>query len=56
MILVRIMGIVVFIYNLIYVTADIVRIFIKKEGSYVIAIDKIMILMTMFIAIVVTFK
>jgi hypothetical protein len=54
--IVRIMGVMVFIYNLIYAIADIVRIFIKKEGSYVIAIDKIMILMTMFIAIVVTFK
>ena len=56
MILVRIMGISVFAYNLTYVIADIIRIFIKKEGSYVIAIDKIMILMTMFIAIAVTFK
>ena len=56
MILVRIMGALVFIYHLIYVIADIVRIFIKKEGSYVIAIDKIMILMTMFIAIVVMFR
>ena len=56
MFLVRMMGVVVFIYHLIYVIADIVRIFIKKEGSYVIAIDKIMILMTMFIAIAVTFK
>ena len=56
MFLVRMMGVVVFIYHLIYVIADIVRIFIKKEGSYVIAIDKIMILMTMFIAIVVTFR
>ena len=56
MILVRIMGALVFVYNLIYVIADIVRVFIKKEGSYVIAIDKIMILMTMFIAIVVTFR
>ena len=54
--LVRIMGMMVFIYHLIYVIADIVRIFIKKEGSYVIAIDKIMILMTMFIAIAVTFR
>ena len=56
MILVRIMGALVFVYNLIYVIADIVRVFIKKEGSYVIAIDKIMILITMFISIVVTFK
>ena len=56
MFLVRIMGALVFVYNLIYVIADIVRVFIKKEGSYVIAIDKIMILMTMFIAIVVTFR
>ena len=31
MILVRIMGILVFIYHLIYVIADIVRIFIKKK-------------------------
>ena len=54
--LVRIMSMMVFIYHLIYVIADIVRIFIKKEGSYVIAIDKIMILMTMFIAIAVTFR
>ena len=53
--LVRIMGMMVFIYNLIYVIADIVRIFIKKEGTYVIAIEKIMILMTMFIAIEVAF-
>ena len=56
MFLIRIMGMMVFIYHLIYVIADIVRIFIKKEGSYVIAIDKIMILMTMFIAAVVTFR
>ena len=56
MFLVRIMGALVFVYNLIYVIADIVRVFIKKEGSYVIAIDKIMILITMFISIVVTFK
>jgi hypothetical protein len=55
MFLVRIMGIVVFIYNLIFALADIVL--IGAEGkSQISALDKIMILMTMFIAIVVTFK
>ena len=55
MILVRIMGIVVFIYNLIFVVADFIVIGAEGE-SQISTLDKIMILMTMFIAIVVTFK
>ena len=55
MFLVRIMGIVVFIYNLIFVLADFVLIGAEGE-SQISTLDKIMILMTMFIAIVVTFK
>ena len=55
MILVRIMGIVVFIYNLILVVADFILIGAEGE-SQISTLDKIMILMTMFIAIVVTFK
>ena len=55
MILVRIMGIVVFIYNLIFVVADFIL--IGSEGeSQISTLDKIMILMTMFIAIVATFR
>ena len=55
MILVRIMGIAVFIYNLIFVVADFILIGTEGE-SQISTLDKIMILMTMFIAIVVTFK
>ena len=55
MILVRIMGVVVFIYNLIFVVADFILIGAEGE-SQISTLDKIMILMTMFIAIVVTFK
>ena len=55
MILVRIMGIVVFIYNLIFVVADFILIGAEGE-SQISTLDKIMILMTMFISIVVTFK
>ena len=55
MLLVRIMGIVVFIYNLIFVVADFILIGAEGE-SQISTLDKIMILMTMFIAIVVTFK
>ena len=55
MILVRIMGIVVFVYNLIFVLADFVMIGAEGE-SQISTLDKIMILMTMFIAAVVTFK
>ena len=55
MFLVRIMGVVVFIYNLIFVVADFVMIGAEGE-SQISTLDKIMILMTMFIAIVVTFK
>ena len=55
MILVRIMGIVVFIYNLIFVVADFILIGAEGE-SQISTLDKIMILITMFIAIVVTFK
>ena len=55
MILVRIMGIVVFIYNLIFVVADFIVIGAEGE-SQISSFDKIMILMTMFIAIVVTFR
>ena len=55
MILVRIMGIVVFVYHLIYVLADFILIGAEGE-SQISTLDKIMILMTMFIAIVVTFK
>ena len=52
MFLVRIMGVVVFIYNLIFVVADFVMIGAEGE-SQISTLDKIMILMTMFIAIVV---
>ena len=55
MILVRIMGIVVFIYNLIFVLADFILIGAEGE-SQISTLDKIIILMTMFIAIAVTFK
>ena len=55
MFLVRIMGVVVFIYNLIFVLADFVLIGAEGE-SQISTLDKIIILMTMFIAIVVTFK
>lgn len=55
MFLVRIMGVVVFIYNLIFVVADFVMIGAEGE-SQISTLDKIMILMTMFIAIVVTFR
>ena len=55
MFLVRIMGIVVFLYNLIFVLADCVLIGAEGE-SQISTLDKIMILITMFIAIVVTFK
>ena len=55
MILVRIMGVVVFIYNLIFVLADFVLIGAEGE-SQISTLDKIIILMTMFIAMVVTFK
>ena len=55
MILVRIMGIVVFIYNLIFVVADFILIGTEGE-SQISTLDKIMILITMFIAIVVTFR
>jgi hypothetical protein len=55
MILVRIMGIVVFVYNLIFVLADFILIGAEGE-SQISTLDKIMILMTMFIAIVATFK
>ena len=55
MTLVRIMRIVVFIYNLIFVVADFILIGAEGE-SQISTLDKIMILMTMFIAIVVTFK
>ena len=55
MILVRIMGIVVFIYNLIFALADCILIGTEGE-SKMSTLDKIMILMTMFIAIVVTFR
>ena len=53
--LIRIMGIVVFIYNLIFVVADFIVIGAEGE-SQISTLDKIMILMTMFIAIVVTFR
>ena len=55
MFLVRIMGVVVFIYNLIFVVADFVMIGAEGE-SQISTLDKIMILMTMFIAVVVTFR
>ena len=55
MFLVRIMGVVVFIYNLIFVVADFVMIGAEGE-SQISTLDKIIILMTMFIAMVVTFK
>ena len=55
MFLVRIMGVVVFIYNLIFVVADFVMIGAEGE-SQISTLDKIMILITMFISIVVTFK
>ena len=55
MFLVRIMGIVVFIYNLIFVVADFILIGAESEIQ-ISTLDKIMILITMFIAIVVTFK
>ena len=55
MILVRIMGIVVFVYNLIFVLADFVMIGAEGE-SQISTLDKIMILMTMFIAIAVMFR
>lgn len=55
MILVRIMGIVAFIYNLIFVLADFILIGAEGE-SQISTLDKIIILMTMFIAMVVTFK
>ena len=55
MFLVRIMGVVVFIYNLIFVFADFVMIGAEGE-SQISTLDKIMILITMFIAIVVTFR
>ena len=55
MFLVRIMGVVVFVYNLIFVVADFVIIGAEGE-SQISTLDKIMILMTMFIAIVVTFR
>ena len=55
MILDRIMGIVVFIYNLIFVVADFILMGAEGE-SQISTLDKIMILMTMFIAIVVTFR
>ena len=55
MFLVRIMGVVVFIYNLIFVVADFVMIGAEGE-SQISTFDKIMILITMFIAIVVMFK
>ena len=55
MFLVRIMGVVVFIYNLIFVVADFVMIGAEGE-SQISTLDKIMILITMFIAIVVTFR
>ena len=55
MVLVRIMGIVVFVYNLIFVVADFILIGAEGE-SQISTLDKIMILMTMFIAIMVTFK
>ena len=55
MFLIRIMGVVVFIYNLIFVLADFVLIGAEGE-SQISTLDKIMILMTMFIAMVVTFK
>lgn len=55
MFLVRIMGVVVFIYNLIFVVADFVMIGAEGE-SQISTLDKIMILITIFISIVVTFK
>ena len=55
MILVRIMGVVVFIYNLIFVVADFILIGAEGE-SQISTLDKIMILMTMFIAVVATFR
>ena len=55
MFLVRIMGIVVFIYNLIFVVADFILIGAEGE-SQISTLDKIMILITTFISIVVTFK
>ena len=55
MFLIRIMGVVVFIYNLIFVLADFVLIGAEGE-SQISTLDKIMILMTMFIAAVVMFK
>ena len=55
MFLVRIMGVVVFVYNLIFVVADFVIIGAEGE-SQISTLDKIMILMTMFIAIVATFR
>ena len=55
MVLVRMMGIAVFIYNLIFVVADFILIGAEGE-SQISTLDKIIILMTMFIAMVVTFK
>ena len=55
MFLVRIMGIVVFIYNLIFVVADFILVGAEGE-SQISTLDKIMILITTFISIVVTFK
>ena len=55
MVLVRMMGIAVFIYNLIFVLADFILIGVEGE-SQISTLDKIMILITMFISIVVTFK
>ena len=55
MFLIRIMGVVVFIYNLIFVLADFILIGAEGE-SQISTLDKIMILMTMFIARVGTFK
>ena len=55
MFLVRMMGVAVFVYNLIFVLADFVMIGAEGE-SQISTLDKIMILMTMFIAAVVTFK
>ena len=55
MVLVKIMGILVFVYNLILVFLNFIL--IGDEGeSQISTLDKIMILMTMFIVIVVTFK
>ena len=54
MVLVKIMGILVFVYNLIHVFLNFVL--IGDEGEKQInGLDKIMILMTMFIAAVVMF-